>query len=618
MLTTQFLSALLASCVWLSVAKANPPAASTPQELSKIAGWKGTAPKSESAFTFVVLSDRTGGAKEGAWAFALGKVNLLQPDFVICVGDLIQGYTEDQSAVIQQWEEFEALIEKLQAPFFYCPGNHDLTHDWMVEIYRKRHGVKAKSYYSFDYRGCHFIVLDSYTAMRKESFADEQFAWLAKDLAAAKSAEHVFVFYHHDRLWNKAKLWNRLRAILPAGKTTIFNGHSHQFGFHVTDGIPTYKLSSTATKTGDRTAKLGRIQGLFRTFAHVAVNDGRPNIALLPVDEILTSSFGGYVVKVQSLHGKKDRLRALSPRGGDYTYRQGNPLEVPVTATAAWEAPGWTVNPPSVEFVVEPGQVLEEKFLLTPQAAVPLKPKLLVTYKFTDGYLDQVIALEGPVEPSLYVELGTYAEMEIPRIADAAVDGKLDEYSGVTPLLVGHSSRIYTGLKYWSGPADSSFELHVAIDGERLFVAVDVTDDQIYIEDARQPWLNDAMDFYWDGRAPEKRDGRHGEGTGHLTLVVPPVGARPKLSWSENNKANPEGLVAACKRRKGGYVYEFSIPLRELGVKVPRKPGQEFRMELRLDDGDITNSKATSTRMTTSGLGRNYWFTSSYIRCTFK
>ncbi|MFN0195227.1 MAG: serine/threonine protein phosphatase, partial [Planctomycetaceae bacterium] len=46
-------------------------------------------------FQFAIVTDRTGGARAGIFESAVPKINLLQPEFVISVGDLIEGSTED-------------------------------------------------------------------------------------------------------------------------------------------------------------------------------------------------------------------------------------------------------------------------------------------------------------------------------------------------------------------------------------------------------------------------------------------------------------------------------------------------------------------------------------------
>ena len=78
-------------------------------------------------FHFVIMSDRTGGHRPRIFSQAIEQVNLLQPAFVLSVGDLIEGYTKDASRLAEEWKEFQGFTHRLQMPFFYVPGNHDLT-----------------------------------------------------------------------------------------------------------------------------------------------------------------------------------------------------------------------------------------------------------------------------------------------------------------------------------------------------------------------------------------------------------------------------------------------------------------------------------------------------------
>ena len=43
----------------------------------------------------------------------------------------------DENEVKKWWDEFEGWIEQLKAPFFYVPGNHDLTNDMMLKKWKK-------------------------------------------------------------------------------------------------------------------------------------------------------------------------------------------------------------------------------------------------------------------------------------------------------------------------------------------------------------------------------------------------------------------------------------------------------------------------------------------------
>ena len=51
------------------------------------------------AFQFVIVSDRTGGHRSGVFEDAMEQVNRLRPSFVLSVGDLIEGYSEDPEKV---------------------------------------------------------------------------------------------------------------------------------------------------------------------------------------------------------------------------------------------------------------------------------------------------------------------------------------------------------------------------------------------------------------------------------------------------------------------------------------------------------------------------------------
>src|SRR5271163_1278092 len=50
-------------------------------------------------FHFIVVSDRTGGHRARIFSQAVEQINLLQPTFVVSVGDLIEGYSKDKAKV---------------------------------------------------------------------------------------------------------------------------------------------------------------------------------------------------------------------------------------------------------------------------------------------------------------------------------------------------------------------------------------------------------------------------------------------------------------------------------------------------------------------------------------
>lgn len=594
-------AALLAMAGCSTIGQA--PSPSTPADLSKIAGWKGAAPRSAEAFNFVILSDRTGGHAEGKWAAAVRQVNLLQPDFVVCVGDLIEGYTEDTAKLAEQWDEFERLTSSLDAPFFYCAGNHDFTNQVMDEIYIERHGVDGKSYYSFDYRDCHFVVMNYSPATRNHPVVEEELAWLADDLAAAKGAEHVFVFYH-EPMWPNGELWARLRDLLPAGKTTIFNGHWHRLDFDLTHDIPTYVLSSTAVKITPK----DRSGDQFNMFAHVSVDRGKPTIALIPLDEVLPGQYAEFVSGVNKLRRAAIYPKSISARGGEFTISQTNPLKGPVKVSVSWKADGWQISPATAEFEVAPQATVQQTFSLAPVSPTPPAPAVQIIYELPGISFDRSMTADP-------IPLRLAREIDVASATDIVVDGDLGEWAAIEPLPLTGADRILEGPEFWAGPPDASAAIRAATDGKRFFLAVDVTDDQI-ATDPQKPWLADSVHFFWDTRPPEQSKGRFGKGAGHAALNVPATGAEPTCRWLMPDGSSLKGLALSFKRREGGYVYELSIPLSELGVTAA--PEQGLMIEIQLNDLDVTEGQASMTRMAAGSDERPGRKTEGYLRCRFK
>ena len=69
-------------------------------------------------FQFAIVTDRTGGHRPGVFLDGVQKLNLLQPEFVMSVGDLIEGYTEDTAKLNWDCNQFTGYIDSFDMPFF--------------------------------------------------------------------------------------------------------------------------------------------------------------------------------------------------------------------------------------------------------------------------------------------------------------------------------------------------------------------------------------------------------------------------------------------------------------------------------------------------------------------
>ena len=228
-------------------------------------------------FQFLIIGDRTGGANaEGTFALAVDQINLLQPEFVINVGDVIEGYSDDKAELNAEWDEVDAMLEKLDMPFFRTPGNHDIANEVAQEVWLERYGA---SRYQFVYKDVLFVVLDSedpprtppegirekideYNRLQREDpakaqamlaefmadesvvaglgkpvdFSDAQIAWLKETLAQNADVRWTFLFLH-DPVWeNPSESFEAIRQMLKDRSHTFFAGHLHYYDYDDIEG----------------------------------------------------------------------------------------------------------------------------------------------------------------------------------------------------------------------------------------------------------------------------------------------------------------------------------------------------------------------------------------------
>lgn len=109
-------------------------------------------------FMFAVFADLTGGERPRVFEIAIAQLNLLRPELIIGVGDLIEGETGDRAELDREWDHFDARALSARAPVFYVGGNHDLAGVTMQDTWNRRYGPR---YYHFVYKDVLFLVLDT-------------------------------------------------------------------------------------------------------------------------------------------------------------------------------------------------------------------------------------------------------------------------------------------------------------------------------------------------------------------------------------------------------------------------------------------------------------------------
>lgn len=191
----------------------------------------------------------------------ISEMNREKVDFIIHLGDFKdQDEQQREEDTLRFLKDLEQVYAGFQGPRYHCLGNHD------VDSIRKKQflqnidntGIaKGKSYYSFDHKGVHFVVLDAnYHKDGRDHFYKEganwqdanipevEMEWLKQDLSettlpAIVFCHHPLFEYWHGESQMHVRNYGEVQKIMQAsGKVmAAFHGHVHEEKFTALEGI---------------------------------------------------------------------------------------------------------------------------------------------------------------------------------------------------------------------------------------------------------------------------------------------------------------------------------------------------------------------------------------------
>lgn len=66
--------------------------------------------KNQNEFSFAVIGDLNSGEREGVLQVAVEQLNLLRPEFILSIGDLVEGGTEDTTQLKKEYDHFDNRV----------------------------------------------------------------------------------------------------------------------------------------------------------------------------------------------------------------------------------------------------------------------------------------------------------------------------------------------------------------------------------------------------------------------------------------------------------------------------------------------------------------------------
>ena len=542
-------------------------------------------------FQFAIVTDRTGGHRAGVFMDAIRKINLLQPEFVMSVGDLIEGYTTDKKEIRREWDEFNGYIDSLDMPFFYVPGNHDYINPEMAAIWKDLYGP---SYYHFIYKDVLFLCLNSEEAMRGSDLGGiekPQFEYVKKVLAENRDVRWTLVFMHQPLwLYDNTGYWKDIEALLEKRRHTVFVGHKHHYVKYERNNGKYIMLATT----GGTSSLRGPNFGEFDHVAWVTMTDKGPVLANLILQGIWDENV---VTENLQLMTSREYIR-IDPvisdngtyRGGTFSVRISNDEDYPMRIALKFDAHPVLV-PEVIEYQkqIEPNsvEVLDIPInVIRPVSIDKLSPITL--------YSHILFILESGREIDLnssYGLLPVERRMVRPATSEIIVDGRMNEWSGYPYKCNSLSPR--TGDKDgYTGDFDASYEFNMSWDDQYLYLALSIWDDKVVSGWTNTFWNQDAVRLLLDARPfRESANGRGNDAAGdflRIEFALPATKIAPVLFRDEANL--PEGLLVKAKKTLQGADVEIGIPM-EYIEKMNGKDWEEFRLNMAYLDYDGDGSQ---------------------------
>jgi len=498
----------------------------------------------------------------------IAELNILAPEFVFDVGDLIMGYTEDEDLIREEWRVFLETVAAFEMPFVPVVGNHDVWDEMSEKIYREL--VCDDLYFAFRHKGARFIVLDSDKAGEAGKIGETQLAWLRNELESnAEEANHTFIFMHKPLWGYNPKYTNWHRDVHPLlvehGVSHVFCGHWHCYNYKSVDGV-NYIVTGGGGAELDGDREHG---GGFHHYLLVTVGEEEVSWAVqepggvLPFDSILYDISTRFYRLGRGVHGfpfiefpLSKRMKASLPVYNPFK----DSLSLSVTVQQKPEEQTgdvWSVSvtPGSFELVPEArGEVEIDIVYKGKKKGEPTvrPPALTLVHDFSS--LDRTVTIERDLIVTQVLPL-----KKVKKIPE--IDGDLSEWRKAPATMRFDGSRVASGGEGSAESRAADVKLGWAETG--LYLAATIEDD---IHEPGTRSLNrDVLTLYLSLGADPRIPGEDKEiFIGWRFLETDEGSESIPVPWLEDNMKNAGDVRCAVIHEDGLTRYEAEIPVSTL------------------------------------------------------
>ena len=488
------------------------------------------------SFRFVVIGDLTGGEEEGVFAEAIEKINQMAPDFVISVGDLIEGYTLEQQTIDRYWQSFQKRIARLDAPFFFVPGNHDLSNGLLSENWKN---LYKYDYYSFTIDKSLFVVIN--TNEPGDGLSEDQLEYIKKVMLDHNPEDPVYVF-SHEPLWKKFNTngYNELEPILNKYNTTFFCGHEHRYLFKEVKGRNHIMLANTG-----RSSDLTNINtGEFNHFLFcTAGSKGIINIANILTDGIISTKAvdNSTEKQVNILRGggwfsvKPVVINETTSASFNSFITISNQGDYPMNVTGDLPAYNNLIfSPAGISETIPSGSGIKIPVVLKNPDKIAIEKLPVIEIKLTAAFNQDGKEIKSGSSKRLFID---NIKWSLPAPAAESI------FDCNKPSEVEESW-------CWSGPEDGSFEFTVTHDKKTIYLHIKTKDDVI-ISDPRKP--EKVQDRLYVHFSPDTSF------TNPAPAIIDLIAGNTSVIQNKN-KIRDHKISAKCVAEGNSLVADISIP----------------------------------------------------------